>query len=191
MGRTTSLSSSKAAVNDKLDSNPGSRTSGGAQDDQILDLLALCTRWLLQAANPQAFIARLADEGPRLFPQLLQGDDAQTAADRRVEPDAQRGIDASRFFRSFAWAVVAATPLPALGFRSHKLPLPGRNEPCLCGSLRKYKHCCADIVPLFPRLDGELLGGLVIGAAAHGLARIAAIAGGAGDGLGRGAADVR
>jgi hypothetical protein len=23
-------------------------------------------------------------------------------------------------------------------------PLPGRNEPCHCGSGRKYKHCCID-----------------------------------------------
>lgn len=23
-------------------------------------------------------------------------------------------------------------------------PLPGRNEPCLCGSDKKFKHCCLD-----------------------------------------------
>ena len=139
-------------------------TPDDPRDDALLDLLALCARWQLEAANPQAFIARLADEGPLRFPELLQNEDAQTQRGRPAKPDAQQLVDASRFFRSFAWAVVAATPLPALGFRPHKLTLPGRNEPCLCGSLRKYKHCCADIVPLFPKLDGELLGALVIDA---------------------------
>jgi uncharacterized protein YecA (UPF0149 family) len=23
-----------------------------------------------------------------------------------------------------------------------RVPLPGRNEPCFCGSGKKYKHCC-------------------------------------------------
>jgi tetratricopeptide (TPR) repeat protein len=139
------------------DSDSKHPASGDPRDDELLDLLALCARWLLQAVNPQAFIEQLAHEGPRLFPALLQGDDMRA-------PGAQRRADASRFFRSFAWAVVGATPLPALGFRPHKLTLPGRNEPCLCGSLRKYKHCCAEIVPLFPKLDAELLGALVIDA---------------------------
>jgi tetratricopeptide (TPR) repeat protein len=139
------------------DFDSGQPASGDFRDEEMLDLLALCARWLLQAASPQAFIDRLANEGPLLFPRLLQGDDTEA-------PDAQRRIDAGRFFRSFAWAVVGATPLPALGFRHHKLTPPGRNEPCLCGSLRKYKHCCAEIVPQFPKLDAELLGALVIDA---------------------------
>ncbi len=150
-------------MTDHRDSNSGKRAPVGQGDDALLELLALCARWLVREANPQVFIARLADEGPRLFPGLLR-DDALAPLERRAEPDGQRRIDASRFFRSFAWAVVAATPLPALGFRPHKLTLPGRNDPCLCGSLRKYKHCCSAIVPLFPKLDGELLGALVIDA---------------------------
>lgn len=33
-------------------------------------------------------------------------------------------------------------PLPSRGFRSAPLRQPGRNEPCICGSGRKVKHCC-------------------------------------------------
>src|SRR3972149_4520430 len=39
-------------------------------------------------------------------------------------------------------AIWNATPLPSNGFRPRPLPEPGRNDPCFCGSLRKYKHCC-------------------------------------------------
>ncbi|MDW7745657.1 SEC-C metal-binding domain-containing protein [Halomonas sp.] len=35
-----------------------------------------------------------------------------------------------------------ATPLPSQGFRSATLPLPRRNDPCPCGSGKKYKRCC-------------------------------------------------
>jgi tetratricopeptide (TPR) repeat protein len=34
--------------------------------------------------------------------------------------------------------------------------LPGRNEPCPCGSGRKYKHCCAKTAPGAGRADKEL-----------------------------------
>lgn len=38
-----------------------------------------------------------------------------------------------------------ATPLPDNNFRPRRLPEPGRNEPCFCGSGRKYKQCCAQL----------------------------------------------
>ncbi|MGR9091546.1 MAG: YecA family protein, partial [Gammaproteobacteria bacterium] len=41
-------------------------------------------------------------------------------------------------------------PQPAARFRPRKLPVPGRNEACLCGSGAKYKHCC---LPLVGSLD--------------------------------------
>ena len=148
-------------MTDDRDSHPTQLAPSDALDDQLIDLLALCARWLVQDPNPQAFIARLADEGPRLFPGLLQND-APTSQDDQAKSAGQRGVDERRFFRAFGWSVASAMPLPTLGFRPHKLPLPGRNDPCLCGSLRKYKLCCAAIVPLFPQLDGVLLGALVI-----------------------------
>jgi len=38
-----------------------------------------------------------------------------------------------------------AVPLPGNQFRPRPMPEPGRNDPCPCGSGRKYKQCCADL----------------------------------------------
>ncbi len=43
-----------------------------------------------------------------------------------------------------------AMPLPEANFQPRRIPVPGRNEPCLCGSGEKYKHCC---LPLAGFLD--------------------------------------
>jgi len=40
-----------------------------------------------------------------------------------------------------------ATPLPDNRFRPRKLPRPQRNDPCLCGSGRKFKQCCGAAEP--------------------------------------------
>jgi tetratricopeptide (TPR) repeat protein len=40
-------------------------------------------------------------------------------------------------------AVWSATPAPRNGFLPKPLPMPGRNELCLCGSGLKFKRCCA------------------------------------------------
>ena len=43
-----------------------------------------------------------------------------------------------------------AVPLPGNQFRPRPMPEPGRNDPCPCGSGRKFKQCCADL----PRIEG-------------------------------------
>ena len=49
-----------------------------------------------------------------------------------------------------------ALPLPGNEFRPKPLPRPGRNDPCFCGSGRKFKQCCAQL-PSFPELEpGEM-----------------------------------
>jgi hypothetical protein len=58
---------------------------------------------------------------------------------------------ASMFDRSI-WN---ATPLPQHRFRPQPIPEPGRNQPCPCGSRRKYKHCCAR-VPQLPITADEM-----------------------------------
>ena len=50
--------------------------------------------------------------------------------------------------RLFAIQIWNATPLPSNNYRPKPLPLPKRNDPCFCGSGRKYKQCCA-------RLDAD------------------------------------
>lgn len=136
-------------MNDDDQSDDLNRGEGGVDDEVMIELLAWCARQLLRDPNPQPFIDRLAADGPAIFPEFF--------GNARVNR-----ADASRFFRSFGWIVASRMPLPSLGFRPHKLSLPGRNEPCVCGSLRKYKHCCAEMLPTFPDLDDALLGGLVI-----------------------------
>ena len=60
-----------------------------------------------------------------------------------VDPDMEKPLAAA-----LARILWNATPLPSNGFRPKPLPMPGRNDPCICGSGRKYKHCCADLPPL-------------------------------------------
>jgi hypothetical protein len=59
-------------------------------------------------------------------------------------------------------ALHAAMPLPSRRYRPIKLALPERNEPCLCGSGRKFKHCCAPLVPGLPSFPPELCIGPVL-----------------------------
>jgi len=45
-------------------------------------------------------------------------------------------------------------PLPSNNFRPLPMPVPKRNDPCLCGSGKKYKQCCAQL-PDFPVLSAD------------------------------------
>jgi tetratricopeptide (TPR) repeat protein len=131
----------------------------GPADDCVEDLLSQAVRWLLAEPDPQAFLRRMAAQGPGRFGEMVTEDDALINAEpsRRVHR-----ADAPRFFRSFGWAIASATPLPANDFRPVRLPTPGRNQPCLCGSLRKFKQCCADLIDKVPALDAVYLGALVV-----------------------------
>jgi tetratricopeptide (TPR) repeat protein len=54
-----------------------------------------------------------------------------------------------------------AVPLPGNDFRPLPLTAPGRNEPCLCRSGKKYKKCCA-MLPPPPRLPVRAMWPLVL-----------------------------
>lgn len=58
-------------------------------------------------------------------------------------------------------------PLPSRGFKPEPLPAPGRNEPCPCGSGRKFKQCCGPLMRELGdfRLPPELAMMLVLDAA--------------------------
>ncbi|MBI9081282.1 MAG: SEC-C domain-containing protein [Pseudodesulfovibrio sp.] len=56
------------------------------------------------------------------------------------------------------WNVV---PLPGKGFLPSPIPKPKRNEPCLCGSGKKFKQCCARL-PEMPPLPSEVVWSFVI-----------------------------
>ncbi len=100
------------------------------------------------------FIERLADEGPTRFAALF---DLPAGVPGRDTMAVQ-----SQFFRSFGWAIASAMPLPAQGYAARKLPLPGRNEPCICGSLRKFKHCCAPLFEHPPAREPVGLGAVML-----------------------------
>ena len=135
------------------------------EDDEppeiILALLTLSAEWLLADPNPQAFIARMAAEGPVRFGEMLEADDS-TAVLKTQHSAAEQAAHEVGFFRALAWAIASAMPLPVHGFKPHKLPLPGRNEPCVCGSGKKFKHCCAPFFNHLPELPPDMLGGLVV-----------------------------
>ncbi len=120
----------------------------------IEDLMRVSARWLLADPDPQHFISRLAQEGPRRFGALFD------AAPDQPAPAA--AVAQAQFFRSFGWAIASAMPLPSFGFVPRKLPLPGRNEPCICGSLRKFKHCCAVVFEHLPAFEHEGLGAVML-----------------------------
>ena len=63
---------------------------------------------------------------------------------------------------NFGRAIWNAMPLPGNGFRPRPLPAARRNDPCPCGSGRKFKRCCGSGPPA-PALDSEILWPLVIG----------------------------
>ena len=64
--------------------------------------------------------------------------------------------DSARLATGLGRAIWNATPLPGNDFRPRPLPAPGRNQPCPCGSGRKYKQCCAR-VPALPAFDSQLI----------------------------------
>ena len=123
--------------------------------DAILDLLDVSAQWLVANPDPQAFMARLASEGPALFPQLV----IPLSAGANAPPSATGGAG---LFRCLAWGIASAMPMPNNGFKPNKLPLPGRNDACVCGSGAKFKHCCSPLFSAVPALDPEVLGAMVV-----------------------------
>lgn len=107
---------------------------------------------------PDAVALALKDENPDKLLSWLKRNLPRYAdsTQHEISPDIV-DILATQFFRMI-WN---ALPLPGNGFRPRPLPLPGRNDPCLCGSGRKYKHCCAQL-PKAPSVDPLELWPLVL-----------------------------
>jgi tetratricopeptide (TPR) repeat protein len=58
-------------------------------------------------------------------------------------------------------AIWNSTPLPENDYRPAPLPAPAADQPCPCGSTRRYGECCAEMPPP-PGLDPELMWGAVL-----------------------------
>jgi len=122
-------------------------------------MLRLAAQWLLQDPDRDTFLRHMAERGPALFQQALT-DDPQAVA--RAPSRWVLRSEAPQFFRSLGWMILSSMPLPSHGWQAQKLALPGRNDACFCGSLRKFKRCCAPLLARAPRLDAVWLGALVV-----------------------------
>lgn len=107
-------------------------------------------------------------EGDRLFDQmftrLMRGDSLQEFGDWFASAAAAPGgpRDDPRAARAMARALWGAVPLPSNHWRARGLPKIERNDPCHCGSGRKYKHCCASLGHVGLPFDAQMLTALAI-----------------------------
>ncbi len=92
------------------------------------DLLDYGVKRILDDEDPDAFLAWMQNVVPLILPELVQ-------------PFAEAQVQ-QNFLLMLGRAIWNATPLPSNHFRPRPLPVPGRNDPCFCGSGRKYKQCC-------------------------------------------------
>jgi len=102
---------------------------GKGGDDELFGLFAMSAKVLARSGDPAAFLDWIAQHGPSFAPEMARGIDPRTGPPGPA-------------FRAMGVAIYGAMPLPEAGFQSRRLAEPGRNEPCLCGSGRKYKRCC-------------------------------------------------
>jgi tetratricopeptide (TPR) repeat protein len=108
-------------------------------DDDLLDLPALLA---------DAAVAAMTLQRPAPFLDWLRANLLQYAA-----PSSQLVHDEElqhAFTTALGRALWNAMPLPRRGFLTEPIPEPGRNDPCPCGSGRKFKHCCARAPSLGP-----------------------------------------
>ena len=105
--------------------------------EEIDNLMREGTRIVCSTTDFLAAQARFAEVFPALAPKM-------NALAAENDADVQRALCLA-LFREI-WKHV---PHPGHGFRPLPLPKQERNEPCQCGSGRKFKQCCA-------RLEGAL-----------------------------------
>jgi hypothetical protein len=118
---------------------PFTTEAEGSLDDLHI-LLGACARQLVADDDAGAFSDWFVAAVPRLAPALIA---------QAIEPD--------QFARVLARAIYSITPLPGNAYAPRRLPAPGRNEPCFCGSGRKYKHCCERLDAHHPFADVNML----------------------------------
>ena len=101
----------------------------GSAADELGFLFDSAARRILRDENPADFMAWFQLAAPQFAPQLLS----------RLPDDAvfRRG-----FLTQFSRILWNKTPLPGNRFQPRPIARPERNQPCLCGSGKKYKHCC-------------------------------------------------
>lgn len=97
--------------------------------DELGFLFDSAARRILRDENPAGFMAWFQLAAPQFAPQFI-GQLPDDAVFRRG------------FLTQFARILWNKTPLPGNRFLPRPIAKPERNQPCLCGSGKKYKHCC-------------------------------------------------
>jgi len=113
----------------------------------------------LERLLPDAIAQALSDEDPYSLIRWLKNklpEYADPAIKQEIPLDMYQPLAAH-----LGLSIWNALPLPGNNFRPRPVSFPGRNEPCLCGSGRKYKHCCFG-VPKGPPLDTHVVWPLVL-----------------------------
>ena len=110
--------------------------------------------YIISHEDPQRFIGWMCEHiddyytGPDMRQEGLFGEPVIANPDQIIlEPDMLRALAVN-----LAGMVWNSTPLPSNHFKPRPLPLPKRNDPCHCGSGKKYKQCCAHL-PATPPLS--------------------------------------
>jgi tetratricopeptide (TPR) repeat protein len=113
-------------------------------EDETRATAALVGRGAAEAMRTEdfgAFRAWVVRELPATLPRL------------RAEAQTEQALRAGA--NAIATSIWNASPLPSNGYRPRPLPGPGRNDPCPCGSGRKWKRCCGLVSVGFPVLPEE------------------------------------
>jgi len=97
--------------------------------DDLHTLLGACARRLVANSEVDAFFKWFGENVSLLAPAIVA---------QAVDPD--------QFAQVLAREIYNITPLPVNSYAVRRLAVPGRNEPCFCGSGRKFKHCCERLV---------------------------------------------
>lgn len=103
---------------------------------EVAAIFDASARFCVANGDRAAYLDWFVEAGPELAPALAGGADVG-------------GLPHARLFRVIGAAVYNELPLPQNGFRAVRTPLPGRNDPCLCGSGAKFKQCCASLTSTF------------------------------------------
>lgn len=111
-------------------------------EQQIEHLLGLAGREMCSEPSAEDFAIWFSRTVPKVMPALLA----------KVDPAPE---EVGRFLRMAALNLFAELPQPAHDLQRVRQASPGRNDPCSCGSGKKYKHCCGELAmpPLFGNMN--------------------------------------
>jgi len=101
----------------------------GSAADELGFLFDSAARRILRDENPADFMAWFQLAAPLFAPQFMS----------QLPDDA---VFRRAFLTQFSRLIWNKTPLPGNRYQPHPIPKPERNQPCLCGSGKKYKQCC-------------------------------------------------